>query len=140
SCGSSAWARDLYERHKPLVGHEQQDMILPMMALAGRGIYFVDMPLHTYVKHVSLANTGFQGQIAAATDPIERAKLIEKNNFVHVRNWTSILSRWQHCPGYLERFIQTPGAYDALMEKIASTAYSWAYARDALLNDGVRPL
>src|SRR6266704_582579 len=36
SSGSSAWARDLWEKHGPLKGCEQQDMILPAMALFER--------------------------------------------------------------------------------------------------------
>jgi glycosyltransferase involved in cell wall biosynthesis len=140
SCGSPAWARDLYQKHGPLVGYEQQDMILPMMALFERGIYFIDKPLHTYISHASLSNTGFQGQIKAARDEKHRAQLIEMNNFAHVRNWTSVLARWQREEGWLERLGSEPGSYDALMQKIGETAYAWGMMREALIMDGISSL
>lgn len=132
SNGSSAWARDLYQKYGPLEGYEQQDMILPMMALIERGIYFIDLPLHTYVKHASLDNTGFQGRMAAARSDEERARLVEINNFAHVRNWTSIFERWQKAGRV------PPESVEPLMEKITTTSHAWAGARETLLLAGLQ--
>ncbi len=85
SSGAGAWARDLFAKHGPLRGCEQQDMILPCMALFERGIYYVDKPLHTYIHHASIANTGFQGQIKAAQSEEERYQLVELNAAAHRR-------------------------------------------------------
>ena len=66
SSGTQAWARDLWDKHGPLEGMEQIDVVLPIMALVERGMYFVDDPLHTYVEHADEANTGGGGQVLAA--------------------------------------------------------------------------
>lgn len=131
SNGSSAWARELYTRHGPLLGYEQQDMILPMMALMERGIYYVDLPLHTYIKHADLANTGFQGQIAATETMEHRAKLVEMSNFVHVRNWTRVFERWMSMGAIKDESLPP------LFDKIRNCAYAWAYSREALILGGV---
>lgn len=133
SCGSSAWARDLYEKHGPLVGFEQDDMILPSMALTERGMYFIDLPLHTYVRHASLDNTGFQGQIAAAESDEHRDQLVEINDFVHVRNWTRVLQRWQEHVTWKAKLEGDQAVCMALMEKIVVCAHGYAYVREALI-------
>jgi len=140
SSGSSAWARDLFQKHGPLIGCEQQDMILPMMALFERGIFYIDTPLHTYIHHSSRMNTGFQGQIKAAESDEERIQLVELNNFIHVRNWTSVLNRWQQQPDWLLKLAESQGDLDAFLEKIATTSYAWSTVREAMILNGIRPL
>ena len=140
SCGSSAWARDLYQKHGPLVGVEQQDMILPMMALMERGIYYVDLPLHTYVQHADPNNTGFGGKIKAGVEgTAEHAQIVELNNFLNVRNWTSILRRWQQ-NGWLDKVREDLAVYDALMEKICLTAEAAANVREVLVMSRIPPM
>jgi glycosyltransferase involved in cell wall biosynthesis len=140
SSGSSAWARDLYQEHGPLIGCEQQDMILPTMALMERGIYYIDAPLHTYIKHANPDNTGFGGRIAAAEDDREKAKIIEVNNFINVHNWTRILKRYNERPGWIQGLTANPAAMDALLEKVTSTAYAWAAVREAMILSDIEPL
>ncbi len=135
SSGSSAWARDLYEKCKPLIGYEQQDLILPSMALLDRGVYWVDLPLHTYIRHASLENTGFGGQMMAATSDLHKAQLLEHNNFAHVRNWTSVLRRWQN----LGRPVPQE-AVDIMVQRIVETSNAWAGVREGLMMSGVSPL
>lgn len=140
SNGSSAWARDLYQKHGPLRDCEQQDMILPMMALFERGIYYVDLPLHTYISHASLDNTGIFGQISAARDATENNQLIEINNFMHVYNWTSMIGRWQSDPEMMAKLMSDAGAFAALMEKLSYNSFAWAYVRNDMIVNRVTPM
>lgn len=140
SAGSSAWARDLYQKHGPLVGCEQQDMILPMMALLERGIYYVDQTLHTYIVHPSLENTGLGGQIKAATSASHCDQLVELNNFINVFNWTTIVGRWQTNPTKFDQLLGDPSVLNALMEKINFCSYAWAHVRNKMIMERVTPL
>lgn len=139
SNGSSAWARDLYQKHAPLVGCEQQDMILPMMALFERGIYYVDRYLHTYITHASPDNTGIFGQIQAAQNATENDQLIEINNFMHVFNWTSMIGRWQADPEMFAKLLADPDAFAALMEKLSYNGHAWAQVRNHLIMNRIAP-
>lgn len=139
SSGSSAWARDLYQKHGPLQGCEQQDMILPMMALLERGIYYVDMPLHTYIFHASANNTGFMGQMAAAKDDNDKAGLVELNNFINVLNWTKIFERWMKHPVGNEKMFSDPGTRDAMLEKICNYSHHWAAVREHMITSRIPP-
>lgn len=139
SNGSSAWARDLYQKHAPLRGCEQQDLILPMMALFERGIYFVDIPLHVYVMHPSLDNTGIMGQLEAAKDdPVLNNQLAEINNFMHVYNWCSVLGRWQSDPIMLEK-VTSADVSGLLVQKISGSAFIWAQVRHDMIVHGITP-
>jgi glycosyltransferase involved in cell wall biosynthesis len=132
SCGTSAWARDLYQIHGPLEGCEQQDMILPMMALYERGIYYVDRVLYTYIAHASTANAGVTGQISAAMNGNHHNQLVEINNFIHVHNWTRTVGRWQDS-GKIEQLLADPEAASAVGEKISQSALGWAQIRNDLI-------
>jgi glycosyltransferase involved in cell wall biosynthesis len=140
SSGSSAWARDLYEKHGPLEGCEQQDMILPMMALIERGIYYVDEPLHTYIAHASLDNTGFIGQINAAENEVHKMQLVELNDFINVYNWTNILRRWTELPEQFAALASDDAAMNALTEKISNCADAWSNVRNHMIINDVYPI
>jgi glycosyltransferase involved in cell wall biosynthesis len=140
SAGSSAWARDLYQKHGPLEGCEQQDMILPMMALIERGIYYVDEVDHTYIAHASLENTGLCGQMGAAQDETHYTQLVELNNFINVLNWTATIGRWQSNPNRFEQLIGDPRILNALMEKINLCSYAWASIRNKMIMERITPL
>lgn len=70
SSASSAWARDLYVKYGPLKEVESQDILLPFFATLERGIYYVNTPLHAYVKHADENNTGLEGVCRAAADKV----------------------------------------------------------------------
>lgn len=139
SNGSSAWARDLYQKHAPLRGCEQQDLILPMMALFERGIYFVDIPLHVYIMHPSLDNTGIMGQLEAAKDDaVLNNQLAEINNFMHVFNWTAVLGRWQSDPEITAK-VTAADVSEMLMQKMSGAAFMWAQVRHDLIVHKIAP-
>lgn len=138
SSGSSAWARDLWEKYGPLRGVEAQDMILPMMALMERGIYFIDKPLHHHVLHADPNNTGMEGQMRAYDGGgAEMLRLEELNAAHNTMHWTGILRRWcehGHYPSRLNR-----DSYDALAEKIIGAATGWAMKREELTLARIEP-
>jgi hypothetical protein len=139
SNGSSAWARDLWQKYGPLEGCEQQDMILPMMALFERGIWYVDRVLHTYVSHASLDNAGVVGQIAAATDDVHRTQLLEINNFIHAHNWSRTVGRWQDS-GAMERIMADPETFGVVGEKLTYAVWAWSFVRNGMIEKRVVPL
>jgi glycosyltransferase involved in cell wall biosynthesis len=140
SSGSSAWARDLFQKYGPLDGCEQQDMILPMMAFLERGIYFINLPLHTYISHASLENTGFGGQIAAAADERHKTQLVELNNFINSFNWGRIALRWQEQPEKFTALTQNVEVLNALMEKVVNSSIAWGAVRNNMIMTDIEPM
>jgi hypothetical protein len=93
STGALAYARDLWEKHGPMRGIEQNDIVLPIMSFLERGMYFIAEPLHVYVFHASESNQGTGGQILAAKSETERLQLDEVAAFNLTSNWMSVLTR-----------------------------------------------
>lgn len=137
SSGSMAWSRDLYERHGPMRGIESNDVILPVMALFERGLYYIDEPLHTYVEYADLGNLGMEGKLRAARDPAERAQLAEINVFHNAFNWSRVYARLA-AAGFMGRL--SADAQSALLEKLIGTAAGWANCREELILAGVEPI
>ena len=137
SSASSAWARDLYEKYGPLGNIESQDMVLPIMALFERGLYYIDIPLHTYEWNPSPDNTGVMGQQLAAQTDAERLQLSEKGAFHMVYNWTNVMRRlMEH--GHNERMSAEAGR--ALEQQIMTCASGWSQTRLALTMNRIEPV
>lgn len=137
SSASSAWARDLWQKYGPLSGVEAQDMLLPIMAFFERGVYYVDEPLHHHVFHAGLDNTGTEGQMRAARDEIESARLGEVNGFQLTHHWTSVYRRIA-ANGFLPRMPQD--SHGALFEKIINAADYWVHQRAELTMRRIEPV
>jgi hypothetical protein len=137
SSGSSAWSRDLFEKYGPLVGIEAQDMVLPVAALMERGIYYLDEPLHYYVKHASLDNTGTGGMLAAAVDERQEKQLYELNAFHYLHHWMSIYRRLQRFE-HMGRL--STDAQGELMNQVVNAANQLITAREVLTMERIEPL
>jgi glycosyltransferase involved in cell wall biosynthesis len=137
SSGSSTWSRDLFEKYGPLAGIEGQDMVLPAMALMERGIYYLDEPLHYYVKHASLDNTGTGGMLAAAVDERQEKQLYELNAFHYLHHWMSIYRRLQRFE-HMGRL--STDAQGELMNQVVNAANQLITAREVLTMERIEPL
>lgn len=136
SSASSAWSRDLYEKYGPLIDIESQDLILPHMALLERGLYYLDVCLHTYEWHPSLDNTGMMGQQLAARTPEEKQQLDELAVFHMAYNWFAIMRRWAGA-GAEEKL--SADAKNALNEQALGCANQLTLHRAALSMQRIAP-
>ncbi len=81
SSASSAWARDLWDKLGPLKFIDAQDMMLPIMALMERGMWYVAKHLHCYIRHADVNNTGLEGCMRAAETEEDKLAWAELVNF-----------------------------------------------------------
>lgn len=135
SSASSCWARDLYEKYGPLNGVESQDILLPFFGTIERGLYYVAKPLHAYVRHASLENTGMEGVARAARSDAERAALNETTNYHYTSNWFAIMRRLIQNNMRISQELE-----EALVAKALDGANNWAVARDILTNNRIEPI
>ncbi len=139
-CGSSggfAWARDLYMKYGPIQHIESNDVVLPIMALMERGMYYIHEPLMTMYLHDDLNNVGAEGQVRGARNGKEKAQLVENNNFQSTATWNGILER---IVTYGHDKKMSVEAQNALNEKIIKAGYQWAKSRAVLTMDKIPPL
>lgn len=138
SAGSGAWARDLWDKHGPLVDCETQDMILPCMSLVERGFYFIDLPLHIHIMWRDPNNTGYDGRIRAAREGSrEWYQLSEVNAWHNTSNWWDIVRRMRECGGFAK--LPSDGQ-TALLEKATQDSYMWKLLRDKLTMRRIPPV
>lgn len=137
SSGGFAWSKDLYDKYAPVVGIESNDVMLPIMALMERGMYYIDEPLHTMYLHDDLDNLGLEGQMRGARNEAEGTQLLEVNNYHNVSNWCAILRRLQDS-GHAGKL--SPEAVNALHGRIVGASDAWARARDHLTVNKIKPL
>jgi len=139
-CGSSggfAWARDLYMKYGPINHIESNDVILPIMALMERGMYYIHEHLMTMYLHDDLNNVGAEGQVRGARNDQEKAQLVENNNFQCTATWNAILERIV-AHGHDKKM--SPEAQNAINEKIIGAGYQWAKSRAVLTVEKIPPL
>lgn len=144
SSGALAYARDLWEKHGPMRGIEQNDIVLPLMAHLERGMRFIADPLHTYVFHASADNQGIGGQIDAAKTDSERLQKAEINAFNLVSNWRAVRDRLQEAQakelGATPRQLVPPDAMSAINEYFWGNVLHWEEVRRAMTLAKIRPL
>jgi len=139
-CGSSggfAWSRDLYMKYGPINHIESNDVILPVMALFERGMYYIHEPLMTMYLHDDLNNVGSEGQVRGARNEQEKNQLVENNNFQAAATWCGILDRIMQNGHDKKMSIDAQRAFD---EKLIGAAYLWAKSRATLTMDKTPPL
>ena len=134
SSGALAYARDLWEKHGPMRGIEQNDIVLPLMSFLERGMWFIAEPLHTYVFHASPDNQGIGGRLLAASSESEKMQLEETNAFNLVSNWISVIKRLEET-GAIQADVSAE-----LNQRLWGCAQAWEAARRALTLANIRPL
>lgn len=132
SSASSAWARDLWDKYAPLNGIESQDVLLPIFATLERGLYYVAKPLHAYIRHADVNNTGLEGVLRAAQTMEDKHAGVELVNFHVTSNYFAILRR-------LSGRELPADFYSALINKTLDSANMWALARDSVILNRVQP-
>lgn len=137
SSASASYARDLIEKYWPLEPCESEDMIMPILALFERGFYYVDKPLHTYVRHADPNNTGLEGLTRSKTEGSpEWHQSIETQNYHMVQHWTNVWRRLERhdLKGRLEA-----EAMSSLVQHVCTNANFWALARNYLTEHRIPP-
>lgn len=137
SSGSNAWAFDLYKKYAPMTGIDSPDVLLPVMAMLERGMYFIDEPLQTYVSRADPENLGLEGQLRAATDSDDQMRLAEVNAYHNSHNWMVVRERIiRH--GHADMMHGDP--LNALYDKIIGSVRGWCQTREALTLARVQPM
>lgn len=137
SSSSMAMARDLWEKIAPLGPLEAGDVMLPVIALFERGLYFLDETLHHHVNYADLENTGVEGQMLAARDEQETLQLGEVNGFHNTHHWVSVYKRLLKTGHYSKL---TQESFAALFEKIVGSANNWSEVREQLTLKRIPPI
>jgi glycosyltransferase involved in cell wall biosynthesis len=135
SSGALAYARDLWEKHGPMRGIEQNDIVLPVMSFLERGMVYVGEVLQAFVQYADAENQGISGRISAATTSAERGQLEETNAFNLSANWMSVLTRLAERAQQID-----PGAMGNINAHLWAVLQTWVAARERLTLEGVRPL
>lgn len=148
SSASSCWAKDLFDKYGPMQGVESQDMLLPFFGTLERGLYYVNVPLHIYIEHADVNNTGLNGVCRAATlakeaeeDPIKRAKLAdEETAFAEVNNWHFTSNYFAMYRKIVQMDINLiPELANAVLQKALDGAAGWCAARDLITMQRMQP-
>lgn len=137
SSGGLAWSHAFYERVKPLVGIEANDVILPALAPFDRGFYYLSEPLTTYTQWRRKDNCGLEGQLKAAESNEEKLQLAELTNYHVASMWQSIFARL-HAMQILPRLSEND--LNTLFHKLQETGANWTQARDVMSLYGIPPL
>lgn len=137
SSGALAYARDLWDKYKPMRGVEQNDIILPYLSFLERGMRFIAEPLHAYVFHADPNNQGLNGRVLAATDGAHKMQLLEANAFNLVSNWMSLLTRLQESAAKTDVL---PAAMANINTMLWANVQAWEHARRELTLQGVAPI
>jgi hypothetical protein len=144
SSGALAYARDLLEKHGPMRGVEQNDIVLPYMSFLERGMYFIAEPLHSYVFHASEDNQGLGGQIDAAKTDAERLQKAEVNAFNLVSNWLSVLTRLQEAQAKVtgddQKMLVPPEAMAQINEFLWGNVQHWENVRRIMTLAKIAPV
>lgn len=134
SSGALAYARDLWDKHGPMRGIEQNDIVLPVMSFLERGMVFVNAPLQAYVKYGSLDNQGIGGQLLAAKSDAERWALEEVNAFNLSSNWLSVMTRLQQSGRTVDA-----AAMEQVNSHLWNSMQAWTKARERLTIERIQP-
>jgi glycosyltransferase involved in cell wall biosynthesis len=135
---SSAWARDLYEKHGPLRGVEAQDIILPVMALYERGVYYLDELLHYYIRWGNLDSPNQAVSLVAQQDAQspEMAQAFETNAWQNASHWHAVARRFHEDGVFAMMSVPEQGA---LFQRILAQTEVWARARDYMTVKRIEP-
>lgn len=134
SSASSAWSRDLYDKYGPLTNVESQDITLPFFATLERGLYYVSLPLHAYVRHADENNTGMEGVVRSAKSEPERLALVETCNYHFTSIFMTLLRRTQE-----QQIELKPELVDALVNKLLYAVNIWTLSRDNITMARIEP-
>lgn len=135
SSGALAYARDLWEKHGPMRGIEQNDIVLPVMSFLERGMVYVGEVLQAFVQYADPENQGVSGRIAAASSDSERAQIEETNAFNLSANWIAVLARLAERAQQID-----PGAMGNVNAHLWAVLQAWVAAREKLTLAGLRPI
>ena len=137
SSSSMSYARDLFDKFGPFKGVEHQDMTLPFYATlpSERGFYYINLPLHYYMKHADINNTGLEGIHRAATTEEDKFAAIELINYHTSSTWFAIIRKLEITGAEINS-----DARDALLLKALYSSNQWAMARDKLTLDRFKPM
>lgn len=155
SSASSAWSRDLWDKFCPLKGIDAQDMMLPIMALMERGMWYVAKHLHCYIRHADINNTGLEGcyrgaleakKIAEANQDLEGIAAAEADclgftelvNFHCTDHYFAILRKITEIQEK-EKFDVPGHIYSAVAEKAFHSANLWSMARENVIMGKIQP-
>ncbi len=136
SSSSTAWARDLIDRYDPFEASTISDVALPYYGCLERGFFYLAEPLHCYIEHADLNNTGLQGALRAAEGDASRtAQIMEQGFFQLCHTYHAMIQRldflWPQRQGD-----EVVALYERFMEK----AQEWAITRGNLTANRVDPL
>lgn len=130
---SAAWRREFMQKYKP-VGSESIDVIHSFLATLGRGFYYINKPLHHYVEHGDVNNTGTEGIMRAATTDEEKLQALETMNYHFASNMHALIRKIQE-----HKIELAPDVEALLLQNTLQCGAYWAMARDKMTLERIQP-
>jgi len=125
-CGCPAWRRELFDRIAPIPMTSGLDIWMPPLAAVLGGLWWVNEPLYTYVRHAEPDNLGFEGARSAATDEAGRRAIEELMFFQIARGWRWALAKMK------ELGAGTAEDHSWIRETVFAHEGSWSDMRETM--------
>jgi glycosyltransferase involved in cell wall biosynthesis len=129
---SHAWTKEFWQFASPLDPISSYDGYLVFLATLRKGAYMINEPLHAYVRHKDINNTGLEG-VYRASDAVGQKQIEELMHFQVLAGFVTALQKFEQWG------IENQAAKVAIYEQIIGRAVSWAKSRTELTVQRIRP-
>lgn len=129
---SHAWSREFWKFAQPIDPISSYDGYLVFLATLRKGAYMLIEPLHAYIRHKSLDNTGLEGVYRASSEA-EQKRVEELMHFQVLSGYVTALEKYESWGLNHDR------AKITLYEHIIGKAIMWSKSRKELTLNRVVP-
>lgn len=140
---SSAWTHRIWDAFGGLHGVDCQDLIVPVWAALKRGMFFLNEPLHVYLRHQDPNNTGLETRLLMADG--EDAKMVVSEQ-IHYQMCANIRRLLGDIEGELSSTVndddrrETLGeALNILCRQMLIQVQAWCHERDRMTLRRISP-
>lgn len=130
---SHAWSREFWKFAQPIHPLSSYDGYLVFLASMRKGAYMLIEPLHAYIRHKDLNNTGLEG-VYRASDDRGQKQIEELMHFQILSGFVAALEKFEQWG--LTNF----DAKTALYEQILAKAIMWARCRTEMTLKKIDPI
>jgi hypothetical protein len=130
---SHAWTKEFWTKAQPIDPISSYDGYLVFLATLCRGAYMLCEPLHAYIRHKDVNNTGLEG-VYRASNEREQRRVEELMHFQVLSGYVTALEKYESWG------LDNDKAKITLYEHIIGKAISWSKARQKLTVDRINPM
>lgn len=130
---SHAWTKEFWQHAQPIDPISSYDGYLVFLASLRKGAYMICDPLHAYIRHKDVNNTGLEGVYRASSE-LDQKRIEELMHFQVLSGFATALNKYE------EWGINNDAAKIALYEQIIGRSVSWAKSRTELTIKRIPPM